>query len=209
MALEINAAFVRNHFGNSTVTPEQTRYVHQAGPGAVITADLGTGCYRAHAPGELDPNQNARLVVFTHHDVQLLLNRQCDHVEGWEATAQEVTRDLRRDMRDWPGAWFVSDTVVALRAALSDEGFYPHTRPYATSLGEARASQIFVFGPDPRVLLSTNLPCLNQGPVECEARLMTTQYSTLTYALGPVCSDTATGIARGLATETRKVLTGN
>ncbi|WP_344012404.1 hypothetical protein, partial [Nocardiopsis exhalans] len=204
MALEINAAYVQARFGPLAVTPNQVRQVHQSGPGAVITADLVSSRYQAHAPGELDPRQNARLVVFTHQDLQHLVNKQ--HTLDWKRLAQDATTALRQDMHDWPSAWFASATVVALRAALATEGFWPHTRTYITDGEEARAIQTLVFTPDPRVLMSIDLPALPQGPVMCEARLMSDRYAELTYAQGPVCTDTAPDIAQGLAGEARAVL---
>ncbi|MBR8741422.1 hypothetical protein [Nocardiopsis sp. MG754419] len=204
MALEINAAYVQARFGPLAVTPDQVRQVRQCGPGAVITADLVSGRYRAHAPGELDPRQNARLVVFTHQDLQHLVNKQ--HNLDWERLAQDTTVALRQDMHDWPSGWFASATVVALRAALATEGFWPHTRTYVTDWEEARAIQILVFTPDPRVLMSISLPALRPGPVMCEARLMSDRYAELAHAQGPVCTDTAPDIAQGLAGEARTVL---
>lgn len=206
MALEINAAYVQARFGPLAVTPDQVCQVHRCGPGAVITADLVSGCYRAHAPGELDPRKNARLVVFTHRDLQLLGNHHHEHAPDWERLAQDTTSALRLDMHDWPSAWFASTTVVALRVALAAEGFWPHTRTYITDGEQSRALQVLVFTPDPRVLMSIDLPALTPGPVMCEARLMSDRYTELTRAQGPVCTDTAPDIAQGLAGEARAVL---
>ncbi|MEU3213291.1 hypothetical protein ABZ631_20515 [Nocardiopsis alba] len=204
MALEINAAYVQDRFGPLAVTPDQVRRVYESGPGAVITADLVSGRYRAHTPGELDPRKNTRLVVFTHQDLQHLVNKQ--HTLDWGRLAQDATTALLQDMHDWPYGWFTSTTVVALRAALADEGFCPHTRAYITCDEEARVHQILVFTPDPRVLMSINLPALPPGLVTCEARLMNDRYAELTCAQGPVCTDTAPDIAQELAGEARAVL---
>lgn len=206
MSIEITPAFMKDWFGPLALTPDQVRQVHQDGPGTVITADLAERRYRVHAPGTLDPTQNARLVVFTHHNLQLIGAQRCNQDGSWADLADETTKALRLDMCDWPANLFISPTVLALRTALAFEGFLPHTRPYVTSEAEIGVIDTLVFTPDPRVLMTTCLPAFTHGPATCEAKILTHRHAPLVEAQGPVCTDNASDIAQGLAAEARAAL---